>query len=945
MMKRIQQYSVVLGLLVSGTSLALSQSPADSAAVTFRYHDSPLQTVFVPGEFNGWGPNNAGVISPGAISQMSYNPSIGAWIKTYVFKIHDQFDVSRTLRDSVGYGDSVYQYKFNINGSNWLSDPLHPEQNPNDNHNSVLRLSDFAWFEFFAKDSSGYLTQIAASLIHKNSDSVTSVSFESTPTQSENPTILDVTGSYHRSSRVVSFSLAAPIPKNYAYRLVAKNQAGDSVIFKRSGYSLVLAQLPAYAKRGVTLPDDSAGRDSTTFRFQIPGKSIVLVRVGPVGQTLANVEPVALRRNSGSEDWWINMLLAPGTYEYLFEFEDGKTIYDPWGRQNGAYGTRFTVGPEGLTADNYNWTSTPYQRPPANRLVIYELNVREFAAKGSAQGKFKDLIPLLAHFNSLGVNAIELMPINDYGNIGPSNFFSWGYDLSHHFALEPSYGTPADFKELVDSAHARGIAVIVDVVFNHLNDPAPLWQMIPNEAANPYFKQPPLVNPDDRRSNEDDLAFFKDMDLWTPEAQQYVDEVLKMWLDEYRVDGFRYDYTQGIGWSMNDTTGGILGWTRRIRREYGSGIIQIAEHLPESPALIYYGGLTGGWHDSFRDEIFDDARFQNTSLTDFENLVLGLGAYPGNDAPATPSSYADRTQPVNATVNHDEQSLVYELLTFQGVTDTLEALIRDRVYAVMMFTSLGIPMVWQGMEYGEARGWHNDSEKLSYRPVQWSRQYNDLGQWHFQWYKALAYQRRFNPALYDGELKTLYRYDPQRTLVWGMSDSVSGAQVMVVANLSNNEQTITNIPWLSTGTWYDVINRTGLEVTALPISSFVVPRWTARVFSNKTDSALGMPVFIDREETSSVPPELSLDQNYPNPFNPQTTIRFRLPSAGMVTLKIYDILGREVSTLVHQHEKAGATEVFWNGRMTGGSVLPSGVYVAVLSGKNFSLTRKMLLLR
>src|SRR3990172_6080701 len=146
------------------------------------------------------------------------------------------------------------------------------------------------------------------------------------------------------------------------------------------------------------------------------------------------------------------------------------------------------------------------------------------------------------------------MPINDFGSVGASGH-SWGYDVNSYFALEPSYGTPGQFKALVDSVHARGMAVIVDVVFNHLNDTGPLWQMQPDAGQNPYFK---LNN--DFRPNEDALFFFRDMDHWTAQTQELIYAVLKMWIDEYRVDGFRYDFTQGIGWSVNEPDKGILGW-------------------------------------------------------------------------------------------------------------------------------------------------------------------------------------------------------------------------------------------------------------------------------------------------------------------------------------------------------------------------------------------------
>ena len=913
--------------------VAVAQVPADSVVVTFRYHSSSGTTVYVPGEFNGWGPNAGGVISPGAVSQMSFDAGIGAWIKTYRFKIHDS---GRTL------GDSVYQYKFNVGGSTWNSDPLNPETNAADNSNSVLRLNRRFWFEFYGLDSSQTFIRIAAGLCYSNADTITSVLYETGPNPTDSLTVVDVTSSLDVSKRTLSFTPVTPIPKDDYLRLVAFTSAGDSVVYERIAYKPTLAQLPAYAQMGVTLPNPGLGRDSTTFRLQVTQKSVVLLRIAPAGTSLSTVTPVVLHRNYSSDDWWRNLDLPPGTYEYVYEFEDGKRIYDPWGRQDGVEGTRFTVGPEGLTADNYVWHTTGWVRPPLNRLVIYELNVREAVAQSAGQGGFKELISRLAHFNDLGVNAIELMPVTDYGNVGPSNYFSWGYDVNQHFALEPSYGTPAEFKELVDSAHARGIAVIMDVVFNHMTDAAPLWQMLPDESYNPYFKSATDLKP-----NEDALTFFRDMNHWTSYTQEYIHTVLKMWIDDYRIDGFRYDFTQGIGWDAvaSDSALGIQGWSNRIKNEYGDSVYQIAEHLPESPALLMYTGLNSEWHDSFHDEIFKDLiPSQKPPFEDFSSLVLGLGAYPGNDVPATPSSYWSRTQPVNATVTHDEQSLIYEMLNFQGVTDTVEAIWRDKVYGTMMLASLGIPMLWQGMEYGESRGWKSDNEKLSYRPVQWNRASTDLGRYHFQWYKALIYQRRYNPALYNGTMSILVRDDPKRTIVWGFSDSVSSSQVVLAANCSSVADTIHNIQWLSTGVWHDVIDKTDLNVSSLPLPELIVRPYHAIIYTNMSDSELNIPVYVEQPKNAVVPEEYTLFQNYPNPFNPSTTIRFALPERAQVSLVIYDVLGRSVASLIQGARNRGTYNVTWDGR-SGGRPVSSGMYVAVLRINNRTLSRKLLLVK
>jgi 1,4-alpha-glucan branching enzyme len=903
---------MVLAVLFIGQLFA--QTSADSVTITFRAHKGAGTPVALPGQFSGWSTANA----------MSYDASVGAWTKTYTFKIHD------AGRGSLG--DSVYQYKFH-DGS-WYPDPLNPEQNPNDNNNSVLRMSKMFFFETFTEQTATEITRIVVGIPHANSDTITSVKIF-TGVNAGSATVTNITSSFLPSKNILNHTFASPIPKTNYIKLVAKNDKGDSIVYQNSVYEVMTAPMPGYARHGVT-PASLLSGDSTTFRLFVPGKNFVVVRIAPAGQTVATAAPRVMKKDPATDNWWLNVKLDPNTeYEYLYELENSKMVSDPFGRQFGTYGTRFSTGPAGISADNYIWQSSGYQRPPLNRLVIYELNVGEFGGgyygRPAGQSGFNDLKSLLSHFQSLGVNAIELMPVNDYGAVGKSGH-SWGYDLNHYFALEPGYGTPLELKQLIDEAHKLGIAVIMDVVYNHQNDTGPLWQMLPDEAANPYFK----LN-SDMRYNEDNLAFFKDMDHWTPETQELILENLKMWIDEYKIDGFRYDYTQGIGWNVNEPTKGILGWVNAIDTMYLGKIYQIAEHLPGSPALIHYSGMTGGWHDAFRDEIFDDARFENTSLTDYENLVLGLNEYGGNDTPSSPSSYGGRTEPVNATITHDEQSLIYEMTQFHSVP-LAEAVQRDKLYSTFIFTSLGIPMLWMGQEFSAPRGWANDGLKLNYRPLEWDWLLVQRGIDHFKYYQTLVKQRLKNPALYQGELKKLYRYEASKTLVYGYVDTVTDTKVMVVANLHPFNQTPANVPWLGEGTWYDIFDQSQLTVTGNSIASFPINAYTAKVYTNKSNAQLGITAV---QQTGSVlPKQFALEQNYPNPFNPSTVIRYSVPVSGFVSLKVFDMLGREVTTLVGDVQNAGEYSAVLDG-----SHLSSGMYFYTLHTGGTRATKKMMLVK
>ena len=928
--------TLIAGMIVF-PAIVNAQSPADSVRITFRAHQPSSPTVYVPGQFNNWGPNSSGVIAAGAPSQMTYDASLGAWVKTYTFKIHNPGDPNRTL------GDSVYQYKLNRGGTaqGWYSDPLNPEVNPGDNGNSVLRLTRLFWFEALATDSSELITRLTAGLVHANSDTVTAIALGIAESQLSPLTYTDVFTSYNEVTRIFDHRLASPVPRAHYIRLVARMSGGDSLVYARGGIIVPQIPMPAYARHGVTLPSP-ASNDSVTFRLRVPLKEAVYLRLAPAGQNLGLVTGTLMRRSPGTDDWWLNLkLAADATYEYVYELENSKLITDPWGRWVGEYGTRFSTGPVGISGDDYVWSDSSFTRPPLNRLVIYEMHIGEFAGGAyslpAGQAGFTHMSTLMGHFDSLGVNALEFMPVNDYGSVGASGN-SWGYDLNSCVALEPSYGTPAEFKALVDSAHAHGIAVILDVVFNHQNDTGPLWQMLPDETANPYFK-----SISDTRPNEDQLQFFRDMDHWTDETQELVYTTLKMWIDVYHIDGFRYDYTQGIGWSVGQPTKGILGWANRIDQEYGGSIYQILEHLPESPALVYYSGATSGWHDSFRDRVFDEARYRNVLLPDIQSQVLGLGAFSGNDTPAEPSSYANRTEPVNATVTHDEQSLIFELTQFHGVS-AAEAVLRDKLYGALMFTSLGIPMLWQGMEFAEPRGWSSDGLKLSYRPVEFARLQTPEGQSHFSWYRALARQRVMNPALFRGAFRPLYQYASQKVMVWGFEDTLSPAKVMVVANFRGIPHTISAVPWLAPGAWYNLADGSTMQVSGTLIDTMIVPAYTALVYSTIPDTIL---THAGGSNTEAGPFSFRLGQNYPNPFNPSTRIVFSVPetggkSAGVseVRLAVYDMLGRQVAVLVNGKKEPGMHTVTFDA-----SGLSSGVYFYRLVAGSHVQARKMIYVR
>ena len=215
-----------------------SQTSADSVTITFRAHKGAGTQVALPGQFSGWSISNF----------MAYDAAIGAWIKSYTFKIHDA--------GRAPLGDSVYQYK--LHDGNWYSDPLNPEQNPNDNNNSVLRMTKLFYFQFYTEESASNITKVVVGIVYANSDSITSVKFY-TGVKAASTTMTDVTSSFITDKRILNYTLASPIPKTNYIRLVATTDKGDSIVYQNSVYDVQFAAMPNYAKHGVTVASPASG--------------------------------------------------------------------------------------------------------------------------------------------------------------------------------------------------------------------------------------------------------------------------------------------------------------------------------------------------------------------------------------------------------------------------------------------------------------------------------------------------------------------------------------------------------------------------------------------------------------------------------------------------------------------------------------------------------------
>ena len=264
----------------------------------------------------------------------------------------------------------------------------------------------------------------------------------------------------------------------------------------------------------------------------------------------------AMKRDDAKGAWWITLDGFDPDKEYRFQYragqEDGselylsdpytEIVYDQWNDQYISSSTypelpafpekaKALVSAFKINEDVYNWKYSDFKVEDDDDLIIYELLIRDFSATKDLKG----VMERLDYIEALGVNAIELMPVQEFdGNL------SWGYNPNHYFAMDKAYGTRQMYKDFVDECHRRGIAVIVDVVYNHLTGLSTYAKLYyegdKTSAVNPWF------NVDAPHP----FSVFHDINHENAQISQHIKESLAYLIKEYDVDGFRFDLTKGF---------------------------------------------------------------------------------------------------------------------------------------------------------------------------------------------------------------------------------------------------------------------------------------------------------------------------------------------------------------------------------------------------------------
>ena len=512
-----------------------------------------------------------------------------------------------------------------------------------------------------------------------------------------------------------------------------------------------------------------------TFRVWAPNARTVHV-AGDFSRWRTGRVPMA-PDHSRSGTWSAFVAQAGVGSQYKFLIRRGgpyRWRIDPFAREvTHSRGNAVVFDPKSI-----QWHERPFTMPGWDELVLYELHVGTFATHGAEPGTFDTAIGRLDHLRRLGVNAVEVMPPFSFG--GPR---SWGYNPSHLFAIETSYGGPRAFARFVDAAHQRGIAVILDVVHNHLGPTdLDLWRF-DGTSSRGYGGQ----------------YFYNDRRALTPwgatrpnyerkQVRNFLRDSAVMWLEEFRVDGLRFDGTNFIRSRWGNTqhrpdriAGGhryLAATTVDIRARQPWKLL-IAEDMQRDPVVTApaeQGGL--GFHSQWDADFVHPVRHALETPWDADRNTTAV-------ARAVTGHYLRAAhERVIFTESHDEvangRSRLPETIN-PGAADSWPARKRAALGLALVLTSAGMPLLFQGQEFCEDR-WFDDRTPLS-----WNKTQRHSGFLHLA--RQLIRLRRNldgHTAGLRGPHTALLRVDDQRKVLayprWWQGGP--GDDVIVAVNLS-----------------------------------------------------------------------------------------------------------------------------------------------------------------
>lgn len=674
-----------------------------------------------------------------------------------------------------------------------------------------------------------------------------------------------------------------------------------------------------------------------------PDKSWVYV-IGDFNNWLPTPATQMKKRGDGRV-WWVDITGLTAGQEYAFQFlvknNSGTLIkvtdpysdkvLDPW---NDSYipasiYPNLKPYPVGKTTGlvsvfqtqqvPYNWQVNNFAKPAKTDLVVYELLVRDWSKRHAYQA----ILDSLWYLKNMGINAIELMPIMEFdGND------SWGYGPNHQLAVDKYYGDKNKLKELIDVCHQNGIAVLLDIALNHQFGLSPMvnlyWDATNNKpaATNPWF------NPDSKH----DFNVGYDMNHDNPDTRIYVDSVLRYWVREFKVDGFRFDLSKGF--TQNNTLGNVGAWGQYdASRVYN--IKRMADQIwavdPSSLLILEH------FADNSEEKVLADYGFMLWGNLNYAYNQATMGYATGWDFTGVShkSRNFNNAHLVGYMESHDEERLMFKNLAYGNIAGAYSiktlntALDRQALAAAFFLTIPGPKMIWQFGELGYDISIDNPCRTCN-KPVLWNY-YNVAARNHlYQIYAALN-KLKISEAAFETSNFT--------TNLGGTTKQISLTHSSMNVNVIGNFDVVANnntFTFQNTGKWYDYFSGDSITITTTTPAISLQPG-EYHIYTSKKLTAPSLNVNIDKGVNSFF---VSV---FPNPFSAEIHILYALPKTSKATIRIYDLMGKLVKEMENEQSLAAyeMQEMIWDGRDDKGNGVAAGTYLYQISAGNSVQTGKI----
>jgi hypothetical protein len=677
-----------------------------------------------------------------------------------------------------------------------------------------------------------------------------------------------------------------------------------------------VAAAPAGTIDGINVTSTSGVR----LQLYAPNKSFVFV-IGDFNNWQLDLSYIMNRTPDGNSYWLDIPNLSSGVeyrFQYYIDMEGMRVadiysdkILDPW--NDGwipattypnliSYPTGLTTEPVSVFRTDppvFNWTDQSFVRPTKTKLVVYELLVRDFLADRT----YTSLTDSLDYLATLGVTAIQLMPINEFeGND------SWGYNPDFYFAPDKAYGTAEALKNFVNEAHNRGIAVIMDIALNHSFGMNPMVRMYFDANAG-QWGQPTANNPWFNQTPKHDFNVGYDFNHESLQTKNFVKRVLSHWMQNYHIDGYRFDLSKGF--TQNYTLGNIGAWGA-----YDQSRINILTDYYNHMQSVIPGSY--GILEHFADNS-EETVLSNNGLMLWGNLNNQyMEASMGYSSDLSWGSYQNRgwnnAHLVTYAESHDEERMMYKDLQYgassgsYNITNLNTALKRQELAHCLLIPIPGPKMIWQFGElgYDYSIGTCSDGVtvdlancKTSAKPIRWDYWDNQNRKHLYKVTAALNNLKKNEPVFSTTNFNIDLGGFGKRVHLNGTNNAV------VVGNFQTTS--INMVPGFQhTGTWYDYFTGNAFQVNDLGATFFFEPG----EYHVYTDYQLSVP-----DLNTSLSEVMSFAKSafmiWPNPSSQSVNLAYSMSQAANVQIVLRDLTGRVVTSFNTQGV-SGINQSEWN---------------------------------